>query len=54
MDNWLNYSGDNSVIPFFLGPIDKGVCDLDVGLELPKGAEFLQGRTVRPLNFHMI
>jgi len=34
--------------------IEKGVCDLDVGLRYPKGVEFLEGKSVRLLKSYMI
>jgi len=34
--------------------IKKEVCDLDVGLGFPKGAEALEGWSVRPLKSYMI
>lgn len=34
--------------------IKKGVCDLDVGLGFPKGAEAFEGWSVRPLKSYMI
>jgi len=39
---------------FFRVLIKKRVCDLDVGLGCPKGAEALDGRSVRPLKSYMI
>jgi len=43
-----------TALSFLRDQIERKVCDLDVGLEFPKGVEALMGGTVRPLKFYMI